>query len=295
MRSPYDGYSRRTLAVGLSACALIDLGSALGSIATRRIAWLAWAAPVALAGAVALAQHARRRAPIASALVALAALAVVIGADAALLGGSRRNLFASGAALLGWTAGLAWARILQRADGEPLAEAGALAALAATYFNAGAGKLMHSGFAWAGAQTLRTMIVATRPMERSGPLATYARLVVEHPDFARALAAATVAIQLGALLWMLGPRLRAAWGVLLFAFHLNVFLLVNISYISQAALVALWSWPWPRLFGAPHASAPAEPDAGDPARERRLAWRAAAIVAAAIALAVGGGRLLQHR
>lgn len=292
MRSPYDGLSRRPLVVGLAVTATFDLVLALWAIGEQRRGWLAWAVPVALVGAAALVEHARRRAPIASGLVALGALALLVGADAALFGGSRRFFFASGAALFGWVAGLLWARLLGRRDGEPFAEAGAQAALAATYFNAGLGKLVQSGFAWADAQTLRAMIVATRPADGAGVLADCARLVVEHPGVARALAAATVVIQLGAVLWLLGPRTRAVWGALLLGFHLSVFLLVGIPYVQQATLVALWSWPWPRLAGARRAIAVEEP--ADAARERRLAWRAAVVVATAIALAFGA-RLLVRR
>jgi hypothetical protein len=160
-----------------------------------------------------------------------------------------RHQYAVGVMLLGWLCGLAWER-RRPEEAEATAEMGAAAALVATYVSAGLSKLLHGR--WAESNTLRAMLVAHCRVDDASWLGQYARFIVEHARAAEALSWATVIVQLGAVLYLVGPRWRALWGTLLLAFHLHVLYLTGISYWGAMYLLAVWSYPWPlpRMLGS---------------------------------------------
>jgi hypothetical protein len=254
---------------------------------------------VAALGLVALYFFARRRAAVTPGLVALAALATLDTAQAVLSSAHSRIFFASGAALAGWLVGLAFARQLRGASGpsaddsdEALAGAGAIAALAATYVNAGLSKVVRAGFLWADATSVQVAILVNHPVDDPTPLASYARFVVENRAAAHALSAATLAIELGAFVLVLGPRARMLWASLIVAFHLNVALLAqNIFYVQTCVLLLTFCFPWEKLRrGAPAPRPPANTWA--PAQTRAAArrvgrWVVVAAAGAWLARALG--------
>jgi hypothetical protein len=277
---PWDERSRAPLRVGLAVVATSDLVSLGVDVGHTRPLLVAMDVAIGIAALVAFATS---RWPITSGAIALVAIGAVAEAQAALLGGPQRHVFASGAALAGWLAGLAWGRGLPRVgEREDLAEAGAIGTLAATYVGAGTSKLLATGFSWADATTLRAVLLAQRRVTDHGFFTRLADYVVEHPSASRALAVATLLIQLGAFLYFVHPAVRIAWGALLLSFHVGVFALTGIGYRSNVALLLIFTFPWPRLFRS-IPSATAQPR--DAEVERRALVAAIAVAAVLVALA----------
>lgn len=227
----------------------------------------------------ALLAFALRRSPLAAGLVALGALAILESTSATLAAaGHSRNYFAGGATLAGWLFGLAVARRIDRSGDESFATAGATASLAATYFDAGLSKLLRSGVMWADAGA-RVAVLANHPIDDNSALGAYARFIAENGAAARALSIATLAVELGAFLFLFGPRLRMLWGTLLLAFHVNVALATRtIFYVQASILLAAFSYPWGRQSATVQAPL-------DPVRTRTAVMHAAGWTAAAVALA----------
>jgi hypothetical protein len=267
--SPWAGLPRWPLRAGLAAVCAVDvvslaaelMGTGAGPLAHPGApGWLlglggrvAPAVALAVVALASLALFGAGKRAIAAGAVGLGALALLTEACAALAGGPARNRFLSGAMLLGWIVGLLWAKVHaigDRARAERLAEAGAAAALAATYAAAGLSKLLAAGAGWADAAHLRAVILSHRGPSGIAALDGYVRLVVEHPSLARALAGAAVAIQAGSLLYLAHPRLRMLWGALIIGFHLNVQALTGIGYYEATFLAGLFSFPWGRIGGS---------------------------------------------
>jgi hypothetical protein len=244
---------------------------------------------VACAGIVSLLLFARRPRTLVPGAVALAALAVLEAVGAHLAGGHQRVFFASGAALAGWVAGRVFVRAAwgpapraMRESTERIAERGALAALAATYVDAGLSKLLRSGAAWVDASSVRVAVLVNHPIDDASPLASYARFVVDHGALAQALSTATLVLELGAFVMVFAPRVRFAWAILLVGFHVNVALLTqDIFYVQACALLLAFAGPWTRR---PRGAQPPEPPP-DPERARAFGWRAARWVGAAVGAA----------
>lgn len=265
------------------------------------VAWLSRGPIVVVVvgiGLVALAYFARRGARLGPGLVGLVALATLEHTHAALfIGGHQRAYFAVGSMLGGWFVGLLFARALSTSGtrrvalDETLAEAGALAGLAATYVDSGLSKLTKAGWMWTDATTLRSAILSNHDIDDTSPLASFGRFVVEHDAVARAFSVATIVVQLGAVLYVLGPRLRILWGTLLLAFHVNVALTTQILYLYNCILLVAFSFPWARILRR-KAAAPPRPPALAPGQTRRAAlvvapWIAFAVAAAWVTRALG--------
>ncbi len=197
-------------------------------------------------GLVCCLRFAQRRFALASGAGILIVSALFVEAQAAILGGPMRNFFYPGALLAGWMAGLGFARWLRMTDerAEQLAEAGACGVLAATYVSASLNKLGKLGAGFIDASTLRAIIVCHHDIDDTSVFGAYARAVVEVPWLGQALALATIVIQLGAVLYLFGPKLRMLWGSLLLGFHLNVLLLTHIPYVEPMVLLLAFSYPW---------------------------------------------------
>jgi hypothetical protein len=306
MTSPYDGYSRAPLRVGLAVVGAFDAvalavqihvvpPSAISSpLAPRALLSLHdQAAPLGLVVAVALvslALFALRRCVVLGGVGAVAALGVLSECHAALLGGPRRAYFFSGAMILGWVFGTTFARGV--ATGTPrravsgeerLAEIGSIAVLAATYTGAAASKLLLGGREWTDGNHLRAILVSQHRVDDVSIVARYLRLVVDHGSVALALGAATLVLQLGAVALVVSPKLRAAWAVGLLGFHVNVWLLAGIFYAEATALLLLFGFPWGAMTHRARAEEP--PFVVAPGAERRTGIAALAVVAALVVVA----------
>ena len=232
---------------GIAAIAAVDLVGLAGLVVRLRsvageAVW--WPVVIAGLGLGALLVMVWRRS-LSAGVVGLLALSVLGGQADFLEGGPRRAFYASGVALLGWCVGLAWGRRAGDPDEQETAELGAVAALAATYFGAGMSKLAVGGLDWAlEARTLRAMVLTIRAVAEPAQTTFWdraARAVVESPGLARALAGATLVVQLGSPLWLCGRWMRLVWGLMLIGFHVSVLELTGIAYREQIALVGVLS------------------------------------------------------
>ena len=188
-----------------------------------------------------------RRAQLWFGLLALLCLAVLVESLAAHVGGHRRRFYGPGAVLAGWLVGLVVGRVRGADDArsERLAEAGAAGALAATYVNAGLQKLLAGGLFRD--HTLQAHILTHHHVDDPTVFGSIARHVALDPQLAMGLALATVVIQFGAWVFLLGPRARVVWGTLLISFHLGTLLFLHIIYLGATILLVAWSFPWGRL------------------------------------------------
>ncbi len=319
MTSPYDGYSRAPLRVGLALVGSID--AVLVALRVHEIAPserthpfaprvliglhdhpFALAALVALA-LVGFAALATRRAVIAGSLAGVVALAILEESHAALVGGPMRNYFFSGALTLGWAFGTLYARgisgrVLSQpvAGEERLAEMGSVGVLAATYTGAAVSKLLASGAGWLDPNHLRAIIVAQHRVGDASVLGRMAAVVVDHGVVAMSLEIATLVVQLGAILLVVSARSRVVWSAALLGFHLSVALLTGLVYLEAMVLVLLFGFPWPAVPRRPRT-----PDAPlvvvrSPRRVLVVASTAIALVAALAALPpVRGYTAMHHR
>jgi len=269
--SPYDGYSRAACRVGLASIAwLVFLGEAysvasmvgdthfsprLSLPASPAAAWGLFL--LITLGLVGLALD---RFPIASGVWALAWMSALSQWQIALFGSPSRNSFFPGAAIFGWVLGLAWARIrggkpaLQKEGRhfrEALAEAGAVAGIAAAYVGSASSKLLASGFGWANANQVRYLILSQEPLAQASWILSYRQAILNSPTLGFVSAAATLLIEGGGFLLLCSPRLRLLWSALIWGLHLNILVLCTMPYLEPMALVAVFSVPWPRLFRRP--------------------------------------------
>lgn len=264
MRSPWDDGPRWPLRALLGGLAAIDAAALvvaiLGASAGPRshpdapalLLGLGGSAAVIVPAAAAIAgacAFTRGPARLGAAALTLTALATLVEAHAALVGGPHRVFFATGAGLFGWSLGLVMARAAGERRGaaaERWAEFGAAGALAATYVGAVASKVAAAGLGWIDGDGLRAVILAQRGLGGGSPLDAYAALVVGSRGIATAFAAATMVFQAAAVAFPWSPRGRAWAGAGILLFHLNVWLLTPILFPQAMALVLALALPWPR-------------------------------------------------
>jgi hypothetical protein len=283
-RSWWDGRSRAALRIGLPAIMAVEqlveafqvaaqaadptrfppsgaLSRALASM--PEAAWGIYAMIV-----LGLALVARDRSPVKAGLWALAWAALLSEWQTQIFGSPSRNAFFPGAALLGWVLGQLWATtVLERdADGardasrhrdlrERLGEAGALACIVAAYVGSCLSKLLAAGTSWADAAQVRALLLWQEPLADWAWLHAWRDAIIEDPARARAAAIATLVIEGGALLLLLGPRLRLVWAALLCGLHLTITLLCTMPYLEPIALLGLLAVPWPAPAAAAGANA----------------------------------------
>ncbi|HEY8379797.1 MAG TPA: hypothetical protein VIK91_25075, partial [Nannocystis sp.] len=217
----------------------------------RIVAALPGRTAVVVAGLVATLAFARRRAPILGGALALVALGLLSHAHAALNGAPWRHLYYSGIGLLGWLVGLGFARARGLPDEQRHAFVVTVALLGAAYFNAGLSKLLLSGLEWLAGDTLRHTVVAQDGLLGAGRLHDLRLALVDTPALAAALATATVALELGGLLFLVGPRARALVAAGLVLMHLSIFVLTGIAYVESIAVLIIFAWPHPELMRPP--------------------------------------------
>ncbi len=268
--SYWDGRSRALLRGGLAVIVVSNLlGVAADVWQDQRGPWSHPQAPdwlLALGGSplvavllalgiAAIVQFARKPGQLAWGALALAAMALLVEADGALNEGPKRHFFAPGLALLGWLVGLAFARGLTARSDRPqaelrpwqeaFAEMGAVAALAGNYCDAVTSKMLHVGPGWANDTTLRAVVLTHHPLGDASLAGQYAHFVAGSAATSQVLSAATLFVQGGACLMLLGPRWRLLAGLAVFGFHCNVELLAGIGYGPARTLMLLFCLPWP--------------------------------------------------
>jgi len=130
-----------------------------------------------------------------------------------------------------------------------------LAALTcATYLLAGVAKLRLAGLAWIDGAQLRNQIAVDhlRKALLGGLTAPLARPLVAHPEGLVALSFATLALELGAPLALLGGRTARLWAWSAWGFHLGVVLAMNVWFPYHIAWIAFMPLvAAERVVGAP--------------------------------------------
>jgi hypothetical protein len=313
----WDGRSRAVLRIGLPAIMgaeqLVEawqvgaqaadperfvpsgvLSHALASVPGA--AWGIWAMIV-----VGLVAVARDRTPVKAGLWALAWAALLSEWQTQIFGSPSRNAFFPGAALLGWVLGQLWATTLlertadatpdrarQRELRERLGEAGVLGCIAAAYVGSCTSKLLAAGTSWADASQVRALLLWQEPLADWPWLLAWRDAIIEDPALGRTAAIATLVIEGGALLLLLGPRLRLVWSTLLVGLHASITLLCTMPYLEPCALLVLLAVPWPAAAPASTAARGMQPLArtsdADPATREDPLDRPALPLAMAVAL-----------
>jgi hypothetical protein len=116
----------------------------------------------------------------------------------------------------------------------------AAAVTVATYVLAGVAKLRISGLDWISGEQLRNQIAIDnlRKVLLGDAFAALATPLLSWPGLFAALAALTVAVELGAPLALRGGRVAAAWALIAWGFHVGVLLLMAIVFPYALAGIA---------------------------------------------------------
>lgn len=211
--------------------------------------------------------------------VSLVALAMLSTVHAQLFGGPWRHLYFSGVCLLGWLLGLLVSRRRGMPHDESWARMGSIALLGATYLSAGLSKLVYGGLDWMTGLPIQAVVVSQDGMIPDGVILTTYRLwVVETTALAQLLTIATVVLELGAALMVVGRVPRAVVALGLFAMHANIYLLTAILYWEAMVLLL--------LFGLSPDSPQMKAESASATPSRAFA-AVAALLALCAALAVG--------
>jgi hypothetical protein len=133
----------------------------------------------------------------------------------------------------------------------------------ATYLLAGVAKLELAGVRWLDGEQLRNQIAIdnVRKALLGGFTAPLARPLVAHPEALSALSVATLALELGAPLALLGRRIARLWAWGAWAFHVGVVLAMNVWFpyaltglaflpLVRAERAVGWPVRWWRSRGA---------------------------------------------
>lgn len=101
-----------------------------------------------------------------------------------------------------------------------------------TYVVAGVAKLRFGGLDWVDGEALRNLVAHDnlRKQLLGDPSSPLARYVVGHPGLFAPFAVATVAVELGAPLALLGGRTRTAWVLGAWSFHVGVLALMAVVF-----------------------------------------------------------------
>lgn len=135
-----------------------------------------------------------------------------------------------------------------------------------TYAVAGWAKLRNGGLGWVGGDVLRHHIAhdALRKQLVGASRSSLGVALLEHRWLFPPMAAASLALELGAPLVLVARRLRAVWAVAAWAFHLGILALMSIGFpyplcgVAFASLFAAERLPARlRAIGRPGRTAPA--------------------------------------
>ena len=270
--SPYDGYSRTPLRIGLAVIsAIVFLGEAYSVADMTRDAHFAakagplhllpnhpasaWVVYALICGGLFFMALDRRN--ILAGVWSLSWMSVLSYWQRDLFGSPSRNSFFPGIMLLGWVLGLVWARIIAgkeaslpegRVFREKYAEAGAMACIAAGYTSSALSKLFASGFDWISHQQVRWLVLAQEPLATWPWLTAYRNYVLDNPSVGWFSALMTIIVEGGGFVLILDKRFRLLWTAMIWALHLNIILLCVMPYLEPMALLAVFAIPWPKIF-----------------------------------------------
>lgn len=268
--SLHAGYPRKPVRVGLAVLVGLQYLTELDTLAdmsdrpafSRRHDLLTRLVPpstpvlavLSAAVLVGLVLFARDRRPVRGGLLALGAMAFVAQWNMEIFGSPSHNAYYTAGMLLGWVGGMLYARELavdakapppDRAFEDELGEAGSVALVAALYCGSAFTKLLHSGLAWAHADTLQSLILAQHGIADLDWVHAYRNYLVDHPSVTALFSAATLVIEGGAFMMLVSRRWRVAWGLLILGLHTNIIVLCWMPYFEPMIFVLLVAVPWP--------------------------------------------------
>lgn len=105
-------------------------------------------------------------------------------------------------------------------------------------------KLLHAGPAWAFSDNLRWSLAAGRGGSHAPGLSGW---LVDRPSICVVLACGILALELGAPLLWLRPRLTPAWVAAAALLHGGTWLVLGLDYWAHLATVSLVLLPWARM------------------------------------------------
>jgi hypothetical protein len=189
--------------------------------------------------------------------VALAGMKILFEVFATMYSAHHQDFFQSGAILLGFVLGEAYAYCIglreSRGDDEWLAckQFGATAAIAlfaATYVAAGTSKIIYGGVSWIDSSTIRLMVAAHTEIGTGAWKDAIGQWVAASPEFCSFLQIGTVIIQVGSILLVAGNRIRTWWAILIVLFHLGIYFPSNILFLQPLIFAAILAFPWRRVM-----------------------------------------------
>jgi len=116
--------------------------------------------------------------------------------------------------------------------------------LALVFFAAGVAKLRHGGLDWIAGDNLRWLFLGQQYTHE--PPLDWAAVLARYPALCRALAGATVALELGYPLALVSRRLRPWLVVGVIGLQLGIFLFMGVSYLVFLVANVVWV-DWARL------------------------------------------------
>jgi hypothetical protein len=122
----------------------------------------------------------------------------------------------------------------------------AMVVVAGAYLFTGFNKLLYSGPAWVTSDNLRWVLYAAS--DQRGEPVTMALLIADRPWLAHALAAATLAIELGFPLTLVRPRLAWLFVPGAAALHLGIWFTLHLDYFAWVATAVIVFVPWPQVL-----------------------------------------------
>lgn len=236
------------------------------------------------------------RASLAAGLIALAGMKVVGETFARIFSVHHQDFYQGGAMLAGVVVGEAYALWegvrpdRSRADAleaRRFGMTGALGMLAGSYMAAGTSKVLVGGLGWATSSAVRLMLLSHAEVDGAAWSLAISRWTADSPYLCMALEVATLIIQLGAFMLVIGPRARRLWALLIVAFHAGIYLTSHIFFLSPMMFAVVVAVPWARLMPWRRA------DSEDPGEEKQGIARPATRPAALVLLLVGEVVLLR--
>lgn len=125
----------------------------------------------------------------------------------------------------------------------------ALVVVGGAYFLTGFQKVVASGPAWVLSDNLRNVLYRAAA-DGKAPTDAVALFIADRPLLAHALAAATIAVELGFVAIWFRPRLRPWFVAASAALHVSIYLTHGLDYWLWIATTAVVLLPWDRLAGA---------------------------------------------
>ena len=220
-------------------------------------------------------------------LIALVPIAILVATYSRAVSGFHGHFLHAGAVMFGWIAGLWLARLRTRdlEVRERLACVGAVAALAATHFNAGIAKLVGLGSDAIAPWTIQLSLIMDHQAGTTSWTDPLWQPVLASSALASVVALFFIIAELGAPLMVLGPRPRRIWGSVLVAYHGVMSVLFGMVFLEALVLLVVFMAPRHALapaLAAMQGSADGSAD-GAPSLEPWQRWAPAAL---ALALAV---------